>query len=567
LSSPFSRPSSRRNMSSVKEIFQQYSLAVDTMRNAFADHGDELFANEILTQYDLTIQIADVLWLTEKLELLKKSLLPAQFELVLTVRVYDFQARFDIYLDEAILKDKDDNIETAQDSLTPEAFSIYDTFKKTCDQSQVRCQYADLYNLLQSLTDCEAKPVFSLQIFLNKNLANQKITGYASSSKVLSYLFPEALAALLEKISIENLEAKIFQAGKRTLLAVFGYSGYMEGDYLALCGKGHEEDFYRLISQPLAPDLIKKNSRIHELRQSQGIWSFPTIWITPEVFDFASEGAGEPVITERLHLQWKNIQSLLSILFLADRVDFQEEEYQTQFKGYSKQQFPVTRSLLLEQKGDLESIHMLYSYAYEGFSADKVEIVQQFLSLIATDLVTFWQKALEVRDAAKTTYDHSLAEKVEDYFEARHKIQERIRTVVSDTATSVIDLSKQVSDDLYKIAGTIALAVVGSLLKPDITLWAGLVAALGIAIYLSLVLFYHLRTLQSTYKLNMNQHKDYIESYKDILSEDEKKAFLSDQFMDEARRMYDDRSLWAKIFYSSLLMISIIVFIILLTRI
>ena len=201
----------------------------------------------------------------------------------------------------------------------------------------------------------------------------------------------------------------------------------------------------------------------------------------------------------------------------------------------------------------------MYTYAYQGLSADKLEVVQQFLSLMVNDVPGLCRRAEDVRDAAKKTYDRTLIARVKEYFEARQKIQDRIKSAVDATATTVTSLSRDLSSDLYKIAGLIVGAVVGALLKPDLSLWVGLAAAVGIAIYLILVVFFHLSTMKDAYDLGTKQNEIYIGSFKDVLSDQEIAAFKKDERLEDAKSLFVERRKWATRIYLLFLVAALMV--------
>jgi len=212
--------------------------------------------------------------------------------------------------------------------------------------------------------------------------------------------------------------------------------------------------------------------------------------------------------------------------------------------------FAVSRAALLDRDpACAEALYQLYRYAYDGSSADKLEIAQQFLSLAAKDLPALCASAVEIRDVTEKTYNQLLKGKVEEYFDARHKVQERVKTAIAETASSVIGLTREVSGDLYKIAGVLLGAAVGAFLEPKISAWAFLIAALLIMGYLSLVIFFHLRTMKQTYLLSMGQHRKYIGTFEDVLRDKEIKDALGDEQMGKAEAAFDKKYKQALVLY------------------
>jgi uncharacterized membrane protein YoaK (UPF0700 family) len=179
------------------------------------------------------------------------------------------------------------------------------------------------------------------------------------------------------------------------------------------------------------------------------------------------------------------------------------------------------------------------------------------LSLVATTPIELVRKAESVRRAAKNTYDLTLRKKVADYFETRNKVQERIKTVVSETVERATDLSRTVSDDMFKIGGLIAAAVIGAFLKPDISLWALFGAAVVIGLYTILVLYFYLRTLQRTYNLSIEQYQSSIRSYVDLLTEEEIEGYLKDEQLKRAGDLFASNQKQASRIYRSILLLAL----------
>jgi hypothetical protein len=296
-----------------------------------------------------------------------------------------------------------------------------------------------------------------------------------------------------------------------------------------------------------------------EFRQSQSSWAFPTIWLTPDALDLDTSPSVAQGLSADLGRQFRSYQALLSAIFLADSVELHEGEYWIVFRGLGRTRFAASRTaLLFRDPACAEALHKLYTYVYDGFSADKLEIAQQFLSLTAKDLSTLCDSAVEIRDATEKTYNQVLVGKVEDYFDARHKVQERIKTAIAETSEGMIDLTREVSADLYKIAGILAGAVVATLLKPELGALAFLAASVVVFIYLALVIFFHLDTMEETYKLRMRQHSEYIHSFIDVLRTQEIDSALGDEQLGEAERAFTRRLTHARIVYSVFLTLAAI---------
>src|SRR3989442_1304687 len=108
-----------------------------------------------------------------------------------------------------------------------------------------------------------------------------------------------------------------------------------------------------------------------------------------------------------------------------------------------------------------------------------------------------------------------------------------------------------------KVAGIIAAAVAGTLLKPDFGWWAALGAAVVIALYMILMVCYYLPTVQRANDLRMDQHQAYIQSFREVLREEEIQDFLGDTHLGKVETMFSNRSRWAVRIYMGSLFVSL----------
>jgi hypothetical protein len=219
----------------------------------------------------------------------------------------------------------------------------------------------------------------------------------------------------------------------------------------------------------------------------------------------------------------------------------------------------VTRSELEQFRTFYPALYALYGYCYEGLAADKIELAQQFLSLTVKDLASLCERAAEVRDATRKSYSKALVERVARYFDAREKVQQRIGAAISETITSVTGMSRDLSGDLYKVAGILAAATAGALLDSSITTWAALLAAAVIAVYAGIVLAYHLPTLQRAFALRMKQHRAYIRSFELTLTAAEIEGYLADPRVAAAQALFDEKYARARHLYIAFLVLALLV--------
>jgi F0F1-type ATP synthase assembly protein I len=526
-----------------------------------------LFAKETLSQYELRIDVEHVDWLREDMPTLAGELLPAQFRMTLEVTAHGFRAKLRIHGKTAELKCDCDEAALlgSGEPLPSETVETFETLQDTLRSGAVELPLAEICDLLDKLAVGGADTQLTLHLFLDKIQASKRLAAGARASerpKVVSFLFPEALVTDLKQRSLDSFEKEYCQHGRRTVIAVFGFAGWLSSDVIAVCGHGHEDKLVDWLTRALSEEALTKISKTLELRQSQRSWAFPTTWLTPDMFALGICLPGDDAVGAEISRQLSVSQILLSAIFLADSVEFRDGEFWVEYRGLRGTPFPLNRAELLRCAPQCaKALYQLYAYAYDGFSADKLEIAQQFLSLTAENLISLCDRAGDVKDATKKTHDQALVKKIEDYFGARHKIQERIKTAVAETSSSVIDLTRDVSADLYKIAGILVGAVVGAILKPDLSSWAFLGASLVIMAYLGLVILYYLATLKRTYRLRIDQHTGYIRSFRDVLRAVEIDDFLGDEHLGKAEAVFSSKCKQATVIYTLLLIVALIIFV------
>jgi len=150
-----------------------------------------------------------------------------------------------------------------------------------------------------------------------------------------------------------------------------------------------------------------------------------------------------------------------------------------------------------------------------------------------------------------------LRDKVSIYFDALNKIQERLKEATDKSAESVINLSRNVSEDVYKIVGVLTLAAAGALLKPELGWPVGLAASLIISAYLGLVIFYHLKTVERAYHLGLDHYSSYVDSFKPTLGETATAEFLKDKNLSNAKDLFLNRTIAAEQLYALCLLLSL----------
>jgi hypothetical protein len=533
---------------SVSATFQQYVQVSATLQEYFPDAPAG--AQETLSQYNSSHDVPDLQWLEQHLPPLAEVLLPASFRVKLKSDVsgYKVSSTFqratsgDLLLSEHEVDDS--ALSTA--SMSPPAQQALNDFKNVFGETPV-----DLNTMIHQATTLTAGGVpmsLTLDLYLDKTGLNQRFAAAGPSeltAKIVSFLLQDQLISKLANTTIDEFETEFLIAGRPTVFLVFDLNGGLASDFIAVCGREQHDQVEASLTRVLKNESLIRAERVHEFRQFQSFGNFEPKWLMPETLALTVT-RGDPQLKRAL----QRFEPTLAAIFMADSVETDDDgTYTVEYRGLRPRQFQLDTAQIMAQEQHWDQLYELYQYAYDGLSGDKLEIVQQLVSQLAEDVQNLFPRAIEVREAAKKTHDRALSVKVQEYFAARQSVEERIQNAISELASDMITLSREVSADVYKVMGIIALAIAGSFFKADITLFALFLGFLTIAIYLLIVVLYHLPTLQLASKLRKTQQDAYINSFDDVLTADEIQRFLNDENWREARNVFANKRWWTKAIY------------------
>lgn len=552
-------------------IFDRYLAALDALSDYCGSDRSLLKGKESPANYTfedtfaLDDQINTQAGWEDRVSVLANKLLEAGFGFTLTVTVAEYEAELQIFADDELRATCTDSREITGLPPPKAALEFFDDFKRALNRSRDNehpVALSEVYDHIKNLTNASASVVVLLRASLLKSLIRANLGANATvTQKVVYYLFLDNLIDHLEEVTLISFADDFREYARRTVIVVFDISDLLAGDLLAVCGRGHDDETKRLLTEPLSDEEKARTANALTFRKSETLGDFHTDWLTPDFFVLNKSPAKPGAALAKLQAHFKGFQALLSVLFLADYVETNDQiSYTVEYRGIGVVKIPIDRKRLMGKPSSLDALYQLYAYAYEGSLSDKLEIVQQFISLITSNLDTLCDKSTELWEAAKKTYAGVLRKNVDNYFAALDKIQERIKSSVDKSAEAVINLSKEVSGDLYKIAGLIAGAIAGALLKPEFGWLVALTASLVIGIYLSLVIFYYLETLRNAYDLDTLQHTAYIDSFNEILGETKIKKFQDDPHLKNAKTLFVEKLTTAQEIYTFFLILSLLIF-------
>lgn len=560
------------------EQFCAYASAVELLRQRFGDAP----GREVRDHYDLERRVS-VDWLQRCLPELADKLAPLRFRIALKCVVYGIELRLRV----RTLQHGTQQVETqryntvaidSSASPSPEASTAIRNLRDSLAGEGLEAPLVKFSELIGELESTGETPDLEVGIHLDDKGEIAQLFAAAGEPRErpqpVVFLFPSAVARYWAERRLDDLERESFQPGQRTVFLVFGLDHGIGNDLLFFAGRSSMDRLDPLLSNPLEPETVEAGEEIRKLRRASGVWLQPVSWLRPDLFDL--DGVGERFTdqyTAAILFELRMVRTLLAAIFLADNAEriasgSDPDAHRVEYRGYGRVSIEVSREQLRNLHGEnaqdapsLDDLYRLYRYAYEGYSADKVEFAQQFLSLLVKDLSTLVSKAAEVEGATKQTYDRALQEKVAEYFDTRHKIQERIKTAVAEASNATLSLTREVSSDLYKMTGLILAALAGILFKPEITAEALAAVSAAITIYSLLVASLHFPTLLRTHELRLEQHRRYIRSFGDVLRPQEVEDYIADPHLRQSEKLLVRRVECARTLYFAVLLVAFLGFV------
>lgn len=548
------------------DTFHRYSQVARLIKQQFGHLGAALYEGESRDEFSLHIREVNLTWLIGPFLNLTETLFDADFKIKVSLQVHSVAATISIERvdgNNLIVWPEPDVrcIEDVTTSLPSEAVEIFGKLE-TSIRSGASVEFNVLTALLRELNSMGVRFAIGMDFYLNKipiNDALRRDTTVPKTSRVFSFLFPEGLLQILGKSSISELEGMLFEEGIRTVLVVFGMEGLLRGDSLSVCGLCPEEDLISCLTDDPDPTKGMRVTESLRFRNSICNWQATSSQLLPDIFEVVRDEAVDSAQCKMIHEELTLFQGLLAILSMASRVSEDETGcYHVEFRGYRLVMFEVDKAKVREKLSHVEDLFDLYRWAYEGWSGDKVEITRNIVSLSADSLDGFMQNASDIYKSARSSYQFYLKRNIDAYFETRRKIREAIEKFADDTAGETLRLTKETSENVFKTAGLVAAVVVAAIVKPESTYLAGFIGSLVIAVFLCIVLFYHLQTIRRAVLNRKLQYNDYISSYSESLDEHEIADFLRNETLEKQQEFFKRRHSIAQWIYRSLLLISVI---------
>jgi hypothetical protein len=456
------------------------------------------------------------------------------------------------------IEERGESADPSQGLLEP-AFEAVEELKSLLAEGST-VVFADVASQVDKVAS-QAVPVqATLRVSLSKKRINTDLqaAGSAREARAITFLSPARLAGILETASLKDLEEQFFTAGLRTVFVVPGMAGFLAGDLLGAFGRDSAADLDAFLAKGLPPEAKRRVEEARGFCDWQCDWPERPQWLTPETFSLTNlSGSADPGRTA-LEEQLGRLQSLLCILFLARRTRRDGAgSYEVNFGQSPGDAFAfLPAGATAPSKESSDRLFALYKFSYDGSFAEKLELVRQFLAPHVQDLATLFRNARMALQASQKAHERYLTKKVDEYFEAQRKSREYIQEAVRDGEKSIIDMSQEVAESVYKTFGAVALVVVAQALDTKVSDPAGLVAAVVLTVYLLAVVFFYLPTVRRAQQVREQQFSDHIESFRPVLTEDEVTELLENERVQQAWSDFETKRTWAARIYVSLLVLS-----------
>jgi len=452
--------------------------------------------------------------------------------------------------------------EEVPDSLKPLSEEALEAVGKLEDllATGARVAFADVAVRVNEVAVQNVPVDATLTVSLKKRAVNEEIQASTLSrdANVITFLSSGKLAELLKTASLEVLEEQFFTAGSRTVFVVPGMAGYLSGDLLGVFGWDRAAELDAFLEKGLPTEARTRAEEVRGFCDWQCDWEGRPQWLTPETFWLPrSSGSGDAGRTA-LEEQLERLQSLLCILFLARRTRRDGAgSYEVNFGQSPGDAFAfLPAGAKAPSKEFSDRLFDLYKFSYDGSFAEKLELVRQFLAPHVQDLASLFRNTRMALQASQKAHERYLTKKVDEYFEAQRKSREYIQEAVRDGEKSIMDMSQEVAESVYKTFGAVALVVVAQALDTKVSAPAGLVAAVVLTVYLLAVVFFYLPTVRKAQEVREKQFEDHIESFRPVLTEDEVTELRENERVQQAWNDFETKRTWAAGIYVSLLVLS-----------
>jgi hypothetical protein len=552
-----------KGYSKIRDIMHRYSDLVAEIRERYGVGSERISASETGQQVVLHFQDAGLAWIRTSFarlarRLMSKKLKEARFNTTLVLHVHNLVINLGIVLSNRKLVISNCAVGKSGGrpaELPAGAVKSYRKLQESLEQAQGE-EIKPIFSLLYRLEKRGVKITIDLTFDLLKGpLVNRLSRSAPDQEKIFvsCYFFSEELNNALAKaplLSLEKqpLERQFFRTGKKTVIVMFGAEGVLQGDFLSVCGKCSVGGIKSAFEAPSQEKFNEFAARL-DFRANVCSLELPS-QLLPESFRTIARTQDKSL--SDIQDELKRLEALLAIFSLANRVYKKRgsKRYESCFEGQGMTRFSVQKEDIKEeysvQKEDTEEereecikyVIALYDWTYENISYDKIGIIRNIIARYDNEFDKFLQRAKDIGESARSSYQFYLKTKIESYFETKRKIRELIDGFARETASEVARLTKELNENIYKTAGLIAAAVIAVLIRPENTL---LILAIGggvLVLFLLSILMFHLPTMRTQFENRKKQYIDDVNLFSEALEEKEREEYRKNETVEGQKKLF-----------------------------
>lgn len=390
--------------------------------------------------------------------------------------------------------------------------------------------FEELQNEFQLLADGGVRLNLASTFFLEKSSLLEQFSCH-QRRRLLLYVQSQKL---VEAIKISTLQGfcELFAPtdDQRVVVLLGDALGLAAGDHLTICGR----DQWDVSRAPCSEhqDNQKKSQfikNVTEFRREECNWDLELAGLTPTHLQLSQVNLNQQDLVEFM----RKYQDVLVMTYLCDKLRTEGQSLYCEYRGQKKVQVKLPPPTVAESSNG--SLFKLYSWSYDNFSSDKLEMVRQVVALQLTDnpdsnFTTLNSKASDILEIAKSNFQLYLRRGVEQYFDKRLKVSEFLQKFSEDVGKSITDLTNELIGNLYKTLGIIAADVLAIIIRPDLLIWVVGLTALAYFVYMLVII---VSLFFSNYWRLINKAHDYslaITQLQDVLSNQEIIKLQGDSF-------------------------------------
>lgn len=333
------------------------------------------------------------------------------------------------------------------DAVSVRITSVYGIRELRVENGQI--DEAAFANFSQDIREANHDETINVRITADKSSLLRRISTPQPKAPAVLYLFSSNLVRALDG-GFEELKQLFFSDSAQCCCCVLDAPQFaLSGPYYSVWGAA----IFRSRYESFRPSHNARLREATDVRREQVSWLDFETELTPYQFVITScTDATNPIHRAVVHLQ-----SLLSVLYLADSVRQQNGVFLATFSGYERTDLTITRSAA-EAVLPEASLARLFVWAYSGKAVDKLPTLRSVIAATLsgdreenyTLLVT---TARRIFQTARSNYASFVAGFVTKYFDKLKEVDQHVRTAGKEIADRVADLVKTLTANLLATVG------------------------------------------------------------------------------------------------------------------